>query len=202
MHNTFYNRGNIEGTAFPPYPRMAAEEYQIEVMGPMEPKRPQPIRGTVHDENAWALDGVSGHAGIFSTVEDTGILCQMILNNGTYGGVRILSSEVVDLIFHNFNTKFPGDDHGLGFELDQYYTAGPMASLQVFALIPSLYILRALTDFNSLSSDCKSYWLHRDHTCHLQTIEHILPPFRKRRTPKPTLVSHQYRSRGPGILGR
>jgi hypothetical protein len=55
----------------------------------------------------------------------------MILNNGTYGGVRILSPEVVGLIFHNFNTRFPGDEHGLGFELDQYYTAGPMASLQV-----------------------------------------------------------------------
>ncbi|RHZ53278.1 hypothetical protein CDV55_101298 [Aspergillus turcosus] len=130
MHDTFFNRGNIEGPAFPPYPRMAAEEYQIEVLGPLEPQRPQPVRGTVHDENAWSLDGVSGHAGLFSTVEDTAIFCQMILNNGTYGGVRILSPEAVDLIFHNFNTAFPGDEHGLGFELDQYYTAGPMASLQ------------------------------------------------------------------------
>jgi CubicO group peptidase (beta-lactamase class C family) len=54
----------------------------------------------------------------------------MILNNGTYGGHRILSPEVVDLIFHNFNARFPGNEHGLGFELNQYYTAGPMASLQ------------------------------------------------------------------------
>ncbi|GFF31091.1 UPF0214 protein YfeW [Aspergillus lentulus] len=130
MHDTFFNRGNIEGPAFPFYPRMAAEEYQIEVLGPMEPQRPQPVRGTVHDENAWALDGVSGHAGLFSTVEDTAIFCQMILNNGTYGGHRILSPEVVDLIFHNLNARFPGDEHGLGFELNQYYTAGPMASLQ------------------------------------------------------------------------
>lgn len=130
MHDTFFNRGNIEGPAFPFYPRMAAEEYQIEVLGSMEPVRPQPVRGTVHDENAWALDGVAGHAGLFSTVEDTAILCQMILNNGTYGGRRILSPEVVDLIFHNFNERFPGNEHGLGFELNQYYTAGPMASLQ------------------------------------------------------------------------
>ncbi|GIJ86378.1 hypothetical protein Asppvi_005266 [Aspergillus pseudoviridinutans] len=130
MHDTFFNRGNIQGPAFPFYPRMAAEEYQIEVLGPMEPQRPQPVRGTVHDENAWALDGVSGHAGLFSTVEDTAVFCQMILNNGTYGGHRVLSPKVVDLIFHNFNARFPGDEHGLGFELNQYYTAGPMASLQ------------------------------------------------------------------------
>ncbi|RHZ55411.1 serine hydrolase domain-containing protein [Aspergillus thermomutatus] len=130
MHDTFFNRGNIEGPAFPFYPRMAAEEFQIQVLGSLEPQRPQPVRGTVHDENAWALDGVSGHAGLFSTVEDTAVLCQMILNNGTYAGHRVLSPEAVDLVFHNFNERFPGNEHGLGFELNQYYTAGPMASLQ------------------------------------------------------------------------
>lgn len=130
MTSTFFNRGNIEGSEFPFYKNMATQEFQIAVLGPTEPQRPQPVRGTVHDENAWALDGVSGHAGLFSTVTDTAKFCQMILNNGTYGSHRILSPEVVDLIFTNFNTKFPGDEHGLGFELDQYYTSGPMASLQ------------------------------------------------------------------------
>ena len=52
----------------------------------------------------------------------------MILNNGTYNGRRHLSQEAVDMIFHNYNKRFPGDNHGLGFELNQYYTAGPMAS--------------------------------------------------------------------------
>lgn len=95
-----------------------------------EPIPRQPVRGSVHDENAYSLDGVSGHAGIFSTAFDTAILCQMILNNGTYKSHRILSPAAVDLIFTNFNGRFPGDAHGIGWELDQYYTAGPMASLQ------------------------------------------------------------------------
>lgn len=155
MKNTFFNRGNIEGDAFPPYPRMAAEEFQIEVLGPMEPQRPQPVRGTVHDENAWSLDGVSGHAGLFSTVEDTAIFCQMILNNGTYGGVRILSPEVVGLIFHNFNARFPGDEHGLGFDLDQYYTAGPMASLQVCSRPPPTSSLLHVQPLLYLSLHCE-----------------------------------------------
>lgn len=129
MRSTFFNRGNIEGPANHFYHSMATQEFQIATQGAGEPQRPQPVRGTVHDENAWALNGVSGHAGLFSTVKDTAVFCQMILNNGTYAGHRILSPEVVDLIFTNFNTKFPGDEHGLGFELNQYYTAGPMASL-------------------------------------------------------------------------
>ncbi|KAI1826754.1 putative beta-lactamase [Xylaria intraflava] len=130
MEDTFFNRGNIEGPDFPFYDRMATQEFQIAVLGGVEPQRPQPVRGTVHDENAWSLNGVSGHAGLFSTVLDTARFCQMILNNGTYGGNRILSQDSVDLIFTNFNARFGiAAYHGIGFELDQYYTAGPMANL-------------------------------------------------------------------------
>ncbi|KAB5511489.1 putative beta-lactamase [Coniochaeta sp. 2T2.1] len=130
MPDTFFNRGNIEGPAFRFYSRMAAQEFQITVLGNEEPQRPQPVRGTVHDENAWALGGVSGHAGLYSTVLDTAKFCQMILNNGTYGGKRILSKKSVDHIFHNYNERFgPGAYHGVGFELSQYYTAGPLANI-------------------------------------------------------------------------
>lgn len=54
----------------------------------------------------------------------------MILNNGTYGGTRVLQPQTVDLIFTDFNKKFPGNAHSLGFELDQNYWSGPMRSLQ------------------------------------------------------------------------
>lgn len=131
MADTFYNRGNVEGSKFQYYSRMATQEFQNNVVSGYEPERPQPVRGTVHDENAWALDGVSGHAGLFSTAFDTAKFCQMVLNNGTYNGKRILSKKSVDLIFTNFNERFgPGNEHGVGFELNQYYTAGPMANLQ------------------------------------------------------------------------
>ncbi|GAW20337.1 hypothetical protein ANO14919_098410 [Xylariales sp. No.14919] len=129
MADTFFNRGNVEGVEFPFYGRMATEEFQSAVLGDAEPQRPQPVRGTVHDENAWGLNGVSGHAGLFSTVLDTARFCQMILNNGTYGGERILSEQAVDLIFTNFNARFgAAAAHGVGFELNQYYTAGSMAN--------------------------------------------------------------------------
>jgi CubicO group peptidase (beta-lactamase class C family) len=61
------------------------------------PPRGYPIQGEVHDENAWALGGVAGHAGLFSTAADLSIFAQMMLNKGEYNGVRIASDSAVDL---------------------------------------------------------------------------------------------------------
>ena len=38
--------------------------------------------GTVHDENAWAIGGVAGHAGLFSTAKDLAIFSMTLLNGG------------------------------------------------------------------------------------------------------------------------
>ncbi|RDB30558.1 hypothetical protein Hypma_007144 [Hypsizygus marmoreus] len=127
MLDTWFNRGN-KPLSKAQLERVAATEYQIGALGPGEPEREQPVWGTVHDENAWSLNGVAGHAGIFSTARDLATFCQMILNNGTYNGVQILQPSTVDLIFHDFNIRFPGNAHGLGFELNQFYWAGPMQS--------------------------------------------------------------------------
>ncbi|HEX7188818.1 MAG TPA: serine hydrolase [Actinomycetes bacterium] len=77
------------------------------------------IRGTVHDENAWSLGGVAGHAGVFSTARDLAVLAQTILDKGTYGGARILSEDSVQALLTDENAAFPGNAHGLGFEIDQ-----------------------------------------------------------------------------------
>ncbi len=53
------------------------------------------VHGTVHDENAQAMGGVSGHAGLFSTASDLSIFAQMLLNGGSYNGVRILRPETL-----------------------------------------------------------------------------------------------------------
>jgi CubicO group peptidase (beta-lactamase class C family) len=95
-------------------PRIAATEYQTTT----EPDRGM-IWGQVHDENAWSLDGISGHAGIFSTAYDMAILAQTLLNGGHHGRARILSEHSVRLLLTNFNTAFPANSHGLGFDLAQ-----------------------------------------------------------------------------------
>jgi beta-glucosidase-like glycosyl hydrolase/CubicO group peptidase (beta-lactamase class C family) len=53
------------------------------------------MQGEVHDENAWALGGVSGHAGLFSTAGDTAMFAQMILNGGIYAHYRLLARATI-----------------------------------------------------------------------------------------------------------
>jgi CubicO group peptidase (beta-lactamase class C family) len=53
------------------------------------------LHGTVHDPNAWALGGVSGHAGLFASARDLAVFVQMLLNGGTYGGTRIVKPTTV-----------------------------------------------------------------------------------------------------------
>ncbi|PLR78434.1 serine hydrolase [Bacillus sp. V3-13] len=92
--------------------RIAATEYQA------TPARGL-VWGAVHDENAWSLDGVAGHAGVFSTARDLGAFAHMFVNEGSYGNKRILKPETVRLLAENQIPQFPGNDHGLGWEIGQ-----------------------------------------------------------------------------------
>jgi CubicO group peptidase (beta-lactamase class C family) len=47
----------------------------------MDPWRGRLLRGEVHDENAAVMDGVSGHAGLFSSAEDMLIFAEWMLEN-------------------------------------------------------------------------------------------------------------------------
>jgi beta-glucosidase-like glycosyl hydrolase/CubicO group peptidase (beta-lactamase class C family) len=58
--------------------------------------RKQLLHGTVHDEGAAMLGGISGHAGLFGTANDVAKLMQLYLQKGQYGGVRIMNEEVVE----------------------------------------------------------------------------------------------------------
>jgi len=55
------------------------------------------VQGEVHDENAFAIGGVSGHAGVFSTAPDLAAFCQMLLNGGVYAHQRILRRATIAL---------------------------------------------------------------------------------------------------------
>lgn len=64
------------------------------------------MRGEVHDEHAWLMGGVSGHAGMFSTAGNIAAFAQMLLNGGFYGGRRILRRSTVD----EFTARQPGPE--------------------------------------------------------------------------------------------
>ena len=78
------------------------------------PPRGYPLRGEVHDENAYTLGGVAGHAGLFGTASDLAVFAQMMLNMGTYNGVRIVSDSTVRL----FTSRAAGT-RALGWEVGE-----------------------------------------------------------------------------------
>ncbi len=59
--------------------------------------RQRVVHGEVHDENAYAMGGVAGHAGLFSTAHDLAVFAQMMLNRGMYDFHRYFRPETVDL---------------------------------------------------------------------------------------------------------
>jgi CubicO group peptidase (beta-lactamase class C family) len=90
----------------------------------VSPPRGYPLRGEVHDENAFALGGVAGHAGLFGTASDLAVFAQMMLNGGTYGGARIVADSTV----HLFTARAAGD-RALGWEVaDGTHGAGSYLS--------------------------------------------------------------------------
>ncbi|GGW39667.1 esterase [Streptomyces lucensis JCM 4490] len=105
----------MTATAFGPLPGAAATEDQRRPWAKAERGM---LRGVVHDENAWALGGVAGHAGLFSTARDLAVFCRTLLAGGAYGPARILGPDFVELLF---------TPPGLGFALDQPWFMGELA---------------------------------------------------------------------------
>lgn len=57
------------------------------------------VKGFVHDETAYALGGVAGHAGMFAGIDDLINFCLMILNDGKFADKKILSSATIEELF-------------------------------------------------------------------------------------------------------
>jgi len=70
------------------WPQIAPTEFDAQF-------RRRLVQGEVHDENAFAIGGVSGHAGVFSTAPDLAAFCQMLLNGGVYAHERILRRATI-----------------------------------------------------------------------------------------------------------
>lgn len=88
------------------------------------------LQGEVHDEKSYyAMDGVSGHAGLFSTGSDIAVLAQMMLNGGGYGNYKLCDGKVIDEFAKPSNVS---NGYGLGWERASYgnkiYQFGPYAN--------------------------------------------------------------------------
>jgi CubicO group peptidase (beta-lactamase class C family) len=103
-------------TAFNPLKKLSCTKNKDYAATEMCGWRDRMMIGEVHDENAFSFDGVSGHAGLFSTIDDLGKFTQMLLNNGIYKGVRILSSNSVKLMAKDWTYNL-NRHRGLGWDL-------------------------------------------------------------------------------------
>ena len=90
-------------------------------IAPTEQRGAHWMRGEVHDPRAYALGGVAGHAGLFSTADDLAKFCRMILAGGRLGRARILSPLGVEALTR---PRFYGDGdvRALGFDVATRYS--------------------------------------------------------------------------------
>jgi len=130
----FYKPMGLTTTGFKP-----AEQFALNRIAPTEQEnffRLQLLRGDVHDPGAAMFGGVAGHAGLFSSAYDMGMIMQMLLNGGTMNGRQYLHKETIDLFtaYHSSISR-----RGYGFdkpEKDNYIrldgVTGPSASPRTF----------------------------------------------------------------------
>jgi CubicO group peptidase (beta-lactamase class C family) len=88
--------------------------------------------GEVHDENAWVMGGVAGHAGLFSTAQDLAAFCQMMLNEGNWFGRQLVRAETIRE-FTRAHSALDGSQRGLGWDKP----SAPSASGKYFS--PACY---------------------------------------------------------------
>jgi uncharacterized protein YbbC (DUF1343 family)/CubicO group peptidase (beta-lactamase class C family) len=94
-------------------PRCAAEEKRGDAW----------MRGQVHDPRAYALGGVAGHAGLFSTADDLARYCRMILAGGEIEGNRILAPMTIREMTHPRPAGTGSGVRGLGFDIATGYSS-------------------------------------------------------------------------------
>jgi uncharacterized protein YbbC (DUF1343 family)/CubicO group peptidase (beta-lactamase class C family) len=116
LDRTLFRPLGLRDTAFVPGKRLHGR------IAPTEYHNGALLQGVVHDPRARLLDGVAGHAGMFSTASDLARLCRMLVQGGELEGRRILKASTVQLMWQ------PDGDGGraLGWDIASGY-ARPMA---------------------------------------------------------------------------
>ena len=111
VKKTFYDPMGLTATGFKP-----RERFSLDRIVPTETEkyfRLQHLRGDVHDPGSAMFGGVAGHAGLFSTAYDLGVIMQMLLNGGTINGRQFIKPETIQL-FSAYNSSI--SRRGFGFD--------------------------------------------------------------------------------------
>ncbi len=104
-------------------PRIAPTEYRNGTL----------LCGVVHDPSCYAMGGIAGHAGLFSTAADLSVFARMMLNGGSLGKVKILKPASVEQL--TIPQSPPGEDRlrGLGWDIEPPFASNSDALFPVGA---------------------------------------------------------------------
>ena len=108
--DAIFNPLGMNETGFNPSPELRARA------APTEKREGEWIQGTVHDPRAYALGGIAGHAGLFSTARDMAIYARMMLHRGHLptAQARTLASPTVKTMTAAY--RVPSGFRGLGWD--------------------------------------------------------------------------------------
>lgn len=124
VDSVFYKPMGLAHTTFNPLQKFSASS----IIPTEDDKvfRNQLITGYVHDQGAAMMGGIGGHAGLFSNASDLAVIMQMILNKGTYGGIRFISQATIEE-FTRCQFCENNNRRGLGFDKPEmnYKKVGP-----------------------------------------------------------------------------
>jgi uncharacterized protein YbbC (DUF1343 family)/CubicO group peptidase (beta-lactamase class C family) len=118
--------GMKETTFLPPEswrPRIAPTEACGQLAWPCGTPGATFLRGVVHDPTARRMDGVAGHAGLFSTGADLSRFCRMLVANGRLGAVRVLAPATIAQMTSRWTPPEMPAVRGLGWDIDSSYSS-------------------------------------------------------------------------------
>ena len=112
-----YRRLGMRDTGFlPPFKQRSR-------VAPTERVDGEILHGIVHDPTARRMDGVAGHAGLFTTAADLSRFAHMMLNGGKLNGRRVFKRETVQLMTSVHTPEGMKTKRGLGWDIDSPYSS-------------------------------------------------------------------------------
>src|SRR5574338_340620 len=104
-------------------PRIAPTELCTAFGWPCQGQDMQMLRGIVHDHTARHMDGVEGHAGLFSTAADLAVFCRMLLAGGAANGARVLSPLTLNRMLSPSTPPSLRAVRALGWDMDSSFSS-------------------------------------------------------------------------------
>ncbi|MGM0547036.1 MAG: glycoside hydrolase family 3 N-terminal domain-containing protein [Bacteroidota bacterium] len=131
LEETFYEPLGMKDTFFNPHEMDSRITRRIPPTEIDTTYRDTTVHAYAHDERAYYLDGVAGHAGLFSTGDDLAKYTQMLLNSGWYAGRRYLEGSTIET-FTKKQSERSNRAYGFDRKDDGFSTAGSLMSEQAF----------------------------------------------------------------------